>query len=112
MGNFQRAITSPAVSIALQVLLLVFLLLFVIGIVGYQTLFDMDLSTASYTTVLTLANATTTSSIAVTQGQQIFVSFYALAANLFLVAMVSSIVALAFGKYIEEVQNSRRSNTD
>ena len=110
MGNFRRAITSPAVSIALQVLLIVILLLFVIGIIGYQALFDMDLSNASYTTVLTLANATTTSAIAVTKGQQFFVSFYALAANLFLVAMVSSIVALAFGKYIEEVQNSREDD--
>lgn len=112
MGTLRNVLQRKQIVTALQVLVIVFLVIYGIGILGYRYVYGMDTLDAVYTATLSLTDASSAVQVATTTGQQLFASFYTLAANLFLLALVSSIVALIFSQYVDALTRADREREE
>lgn len=85
---------------AIMILAVTFIVIFIIGIIGYKHFFHMKTSDAFFNTSLTVSN------LAIdlhekTAAEKIFTGVYSLIAGIFFVALVSAIVAYIFTLYLE-----------
>jgi hypothetical protein len=85
---------------AILILTITFIVIFIIGIIGYKHIFHMGTTDAFFNTSLTLSN------LAIdlhekTEAEKIFTGIYSLIAGIFFIALVSAIVAYIFTLYLE-----------
>lgn len=97
---FVRTLKQKKVVHALMILILAFIIVFIIGIVGYTYFFQMSIPDAIFNTSLTVSNL----GIGLhekTAAEKIFTGMYSLTSGILFVALVSSIVAYIFTLYLE-----------
>lgn len=85
---------------SILILAFVFLIVFIIGLVGYGYFFQMDMDDALFNTALTVSNLGITQTVR-SPAEKIFTAIYSLISALFFVSLVSSVVAYIFTTYLD-----------
>ena len=85
---------------AVAIIILVFVLLFAVGIIGYKLFFKMTLPDALYNTSLTISNIGNGSHDKTTE-EKIFTSIFAILCGIFFISLSSAVIGYVFTLYYE-----------
>ncbi len=98
--RFSRLLQHDKVVHAIMILIIAFIVIFIIGVVGYGYFFQMSATDAIFNTSLTVSNL----GIGLhekTPAEKMFTGIYSVVAGIFFISLVSAIVAYIFTLYLE-----------
>ena len=82
-------------------MIILFFVIFILGVVGYGYFFNMNLSDAIYNTSITMSNLGI-SAHEKTNGEKIFTAMYSIISGVFFLSLMSALVAYIFAEFMEK----------
>lgn len=96
----QKGFRKNRILHAVGIMVLAFLIIFVIGVMGFKYIFGMTMTDSVFNTALSISNLDI-SHYAITKKEKAFLGLYSLIGSILFISLASTIVAYIFTRYFD-----------